>query len=122
MRMKSMKAEDHPSTQTDVVYDLIDYIHSQRHWMVLIVFACLLLAPAGLLLNVLSWIVLTVRFQGTLTFLSLRGIFFGINILMCIVLIYFGVKQARFLRRWNVKLKKIERLEKTIFEEVVSDN
>ncbi|MBU7031905.1 MAG: hypothetical protein HXS53_05205 [Theionarchaea archaeon] len=116
-----MKAEDHPPTQTDVLYDLIDYIHDQRYWMVLIVFACLLLAPAGLLLNGLSWIVLTIRSQGTITFFSLRGVFFGINILMCILLIYFGVKQARFLRRWNVKLKKIEELEKRIFEEVVSE-
>lgn len=122
MRMRNMKAEDHPPTQTDVLYDLIDYIHDQRYWMVLIVFACLLLAPAGILLNGLSWIVLTIRSQGTITFFSLRGVFFGINMLMCILLIYFGVKQARFLRRWNVKLKKIEELEKRIFEEVVSED
>jgi len=121
MRMKNMKSEEQPSTQTDVVYDLVDYIHSQRRWMVLIVFACLLLAPAGLLLNVFSWIIMTVRFQGALSFFSVRGIFFGVNILICILLILFGIKQARFLRRWNYKLKKIEELEKIIFEEVVTE-
>jgi hypothetical protein len=117
-----MKVEKDSTTQTDVLYDLIDYIHSQKRWMVLIVFACLLLAPAGLLLNVLSWLIYTVRFQGAFTFFSLRGFFFGINILICILLIFFGIKQARFLRRWNYKLKKIEELEKIIFEEVITED
>ena len=106
-------------TTTDVVYDLIEYMESQRNWMVFIVFACLILAPAGLLLNIVFFLISSVRF--TFGMLSVRGVFFLLNIAICFLLVYFGLKQANFLRRWNTKLKKIREFEKQVFEEVVTD-
>ncbi len=104
---------------TDVLYDLIEYMEKQRYWMVLIVITCLILAPAGLLLNVLFLLVTSIRFNFTL--FSLRGIFFLLNILICFLLIYFGTKQAIFLGKWNKKLRKIKEFEKKVFEEVVKE-
>ncbi len=104
---------------TDIMYDLVEYMETQRHWMVLIVFACLVLAPAGLLLNVLFLLATSVRFHFDL--LSVRGLFFLLNILICFLLVYFGAKQAGFLRRWNRKLKRIEEFEKKVFEEVLEE-
>lgn len=106
-------------TMTDVMYDLTEYMEKQRYWMVLIVFACLILAPAGLLLNGFFWLVYSIRFQFTV--FSIRGFFFLLNILICFLLVYFGVKQAVFLRRWNKKLDKIKEFEKKVFDEVVED-
>lgn len=106
-------------TTTDVVYDLIEYMENQRYWMVLIVFACLILAPAGLLLNGIFLLVYSIRFQFTL--ISIRGFFFSLNILICFLLVYFGVKQASFLRRWNKKLRRIKEFEKEVFEEVIEE-
>ena len=106
-------------TTTDVVYDLIEYMERQRHWMVLIVFACLILAPAGLLLNVFSLLLVSARFYFDI--FSLRGLFFSLNIVICLLLVYFGLKQARFLRKWNKKLEKIKKFEKEIFEEVLKE-
>ena len=102
---------------TDVVYELVEYMENQRRWMVLIVFACLILAPAGLLINGISLLVYSLRFHFTV--FSARGFFILLNILICILLVYFGIKQAGFLRRWEKKLKKIKEYEKTVFEEVV---
>jgi len=110
--------EEEEST-TEVIYELVEYMEKQRHWMVLIVFACLILAPAGLLLNVFSLLVYSVRFHFTVV--SLRGVFFLLNILICFLLVYFGIKQAKFLRKWNKKLKKIEEFEREVFEEVVKE-
>ncbi len=104
-------------TITDVMYDLTEYLEKQRYWMVLIVFACLILAPAGLLLNVLFLIIYSVRFNFVL--LSVRGFFFMLNILICVLLVYFGVRQAIFLTKWNKKIRKIREFEKKVFEEVV---
>ena len=114
--MRSNMTEE---TMTDVMYELTEYMEKQRYWMVLIVFACLILAPAGLLLNVLFLLVYSIRFQFTL--LSLRGFFFLVNILICILLVYFGINQAIFLRKWNKKLDKIKEFEKKVFDEVVKD-
>ncbi len=104
-------------TTTDVVYDLIEYMENQRYWMVLIVFACLILAPAGLLFNGVFLFFYSIRFQFTL----FRGFFFMLNILICVLLVYFGVRQAIFLRRWNKKLRKIREFEKEVFEEVIEE-
>lgn len=106
-------------TTTDVVYDLTEYMESQRNWMVLIVFACLILAPAGLLLNIVF--LLRTSFMFSFSVFSVRGIFFLLNIAICFLLVYFGFKQADFLRRWNTKLKKIREFEKQVFEEVVTE-
>jgi predicted membrane protein len=106
-------------TMTDVMYDLTEYMEKQRNWMVLIVFACLILAPGGLLLNGLFLLLYTVRFQATI--ISVRGFFFLLNILICFLLVYFGFKQAIFLRKWNKKLKKIQEFEKKVFSEVVQE-
>jgi hypothetical protein len=106
-------------TMTDVMYDLTEYMEKQRYWMVLIVFACLILAPAGLLLNGFFLLVYSIRFQFTL--FSMRGFFFLVNILICFLLVYFGVKQAVFLRRWNKKLDKIKKFEKKVFDEVIKE-
>ncbi len=106
-------------TTTDVVYDLIEYMENQKNWMVLIVFACMILAPCGLLLNMISLLLYSVRFNFTL--FSIRGLFFSLNILICFLLVYFGFKQANFLRRWNKKLKKIREFEKEVFEEVLEE-
>jgi hypothetical protein len=111
---------EHPEgTMTDVMYDLIEYMENQRYWMVLIVFACLVLAPAGLLLNGFVFLIYSLRFNFTL--FSFRGFFFLLNILICVLLVYFGVKQAKFLRKWNKKLKKIKEFEKKVFKEVMEE-
>ncbi len=114
---KTEKTE--PTLTTDIMYDLTEYMENQRHWMVLIVFACLILAPFGLVLNVFFLLVSSVKFHFDL--LSVRGFFFLLNILICFLLVYFGAKQAKFLRRWNKKLKRIKKFEKEVFEEVVEE-
>lgn len=106
-------------TTTDVVYDLIEYMENQRHWMVLIVFACLILAPSGLLLNVAFFLIYSVRFSFAV--FPIRAFFFLLNIAICLLLVYFGIKQAKFLRKWNKKLKEIEKFEKEVFEEVIEE-
>ncbi len=106
-------------TTTDVIYDLIEYMENQRHWMVLIVFACMILAPGGLLLNITFLLIYTARFSFQM--FSLRGFFFLLNIAISFLLVYFGVRQASFLRRWNKKLRRIKEFEKEIFEEVVKE-
>jgi len=115
---KTEKTE--PTLTTDIMYDLTEYMENQRHWMVLIVFACLILAPFGLVLNIFFLLVSSVKFHFDL--LSIRGFFFLLNILICFLLVYFGAKQAKFLRRWNKKLKKIKEFEKKVFEEVVEED
>jgi hypothetical protein len=106
-------------TTTDVIYDLIEYMENQRHWMVLIVFACMILAPGGLLLNITFLLMYTARFSFHM--FSLRGLFFLLNIAISFLLVYFGLRQASFLRRWNKKLRRIKEFEKEIFEEVVKE-
>lgn len=119
MNENNITKQSEKETMTDVMYDLIEYMENQRKWMVLIVFACLVLAPAGLLLNGFVFLIFSLRFKFTL--FSFRGIFFFLNILICVLLVYFGVKQAKFLRKWNKKLKKIKEFEKKVFEEVVEE-
>ena len=106
-------------TTTDVIYDLIEYMENQRHWMVLIVLACMILAPGGLLLNITFLFMYTARFSFQM--LSLRGLFFLLNIAISFLLVYFGIRQASFLRRWNKKLRKIKEFEREIFEEVIKE-
>lgn len=106
-------------TATDVIYDLIEYMEDQRHWIVLIIFACLILAPSGLLLNVTFFLIYFSRVPFAI--LSVRGFFFLLNIAICLLLVYFGINQAKFLRKWNKKLRMIERFEREIFEEVVEE-
>jgi hypothetical protein len=121
MKRDEMDTEAEPQAEpaTDMMYDLIEYMEKQRYWMVLIVFACLILAPSGLLLNILSLLLYSVRFRFDL--FTIRGVFFLLNILICVLLVYFGIKQATFLRRWNKKLERIKQFEKEVFKEVMEE-
>jgi hypothetical protein len=105
-------------TKTDVEYDLIEHMEKEKRWMTVVAVVCIILAPLGLWINLKALEIILVR---TDRWISVRVVFFTLNLLVSALLAYVGIRQALFISRWNKKLTLIKTHEKKIYEEVMRE-
>ncbi|MDY1591872.1 MAG: hypothetical protein RBS85_06915 [Methanofastidiosum sp.] len=119
-------------SSVNVLYDLVEYMERERKRLLIATAIVLLLVPLALTLNLSGFFLMTKRIL--LTDSETSRIFYKsgmlvmplyflvtLNALTSIALVFLGVKNLLFLKSWGKKLRKIEKIEKKIYEEVIKD-
>ena len=119
-------------SSVNVLYDLVEYMERERKRLLIATAIVLLLVPLALTLNLSGFFLMTKRIlltdsETSRTFYkvgrSMMPLYFlvTLNALTSIALVFLGVKNLLFLKSWGKKLRKIEKIEKKIYEEVIKD-
>jgi hypothetical protein len=119
---KSTESKDNNRTDLlELIDNLILHINSERLWFNLIVFSSVFIAPVSLLFTV--FLVLRGKFLSIIFRASpLIGFmvigYFLLNFIMALLWLIVGIKEFRFLSKWNERFKKYFSLKKQIDREL----
>jgi hypothetical protein len=103
----------------DAVYDLIERVEQQRRRLVLIVMVVSLSSLLGVSVNALALIVFSHQ-KGSLDIISFNILLPVIMLIVSIVLAILAAKKLVALKRLNKRLSRIDKLEETIYNEVLN--
>jgi hypothetical protein len=100
---------------TDGAYESIERVEGRKKWMVGVVIACFILAPIGLGFGVFA----IDHQKGGITDLASNPLIV-ITALVSIIVLAFGTNRFILIKKWEKQLGRLEQLEKTIYQEVLS--
>ena len=103
----------------DAVYDLIERVEQQRRRLVLIVMVVSLSSLLGVSVNALALIGFSHQ-KGSLDIISFNILLPVIMLIVSIVLAILAAKKLVALKRLNKRLSRIDKLEETIYNEVLN--
>jgi hypothetical protein len=103
----------------DAVYDLIERVEQQRRRLVLIVMVVSLSSLLGVSVNALALMVFSHQ-KGSLDIISFNILLPVIMLIVSIVLAILAAKKLVALKRLNKRLSRIDKLEETIYNEVLN--
>ncbi|NPV51517.1 MAG: hypothetical protein HPY60_10035 [Candidatus Methanofastidiosum sp.] len=114
---------------TDLMYKIIEHMEKERKVILFISLTALILVPIGLIFNIISFLLIFKNYRLVFVIarlLNLDGQSFRlglviINMLITAVLVFIGVKNIQFVRRWDKKLKEITDFEKKIYDELFKE-
>lgn len=103
-------------TFVDISYELIGYIERKNRWLTPIIIGCIVLAPAGILMNAIVFILLSRQKDG---FFDLNSLIIMANIAICSLFLVIGMSQYALLKRSKNQIRELESLEEKINQEVL---
>ncbi|NYT13749.1 MAG: hypothetical protein GKC01_04475 [Candidatus Methanofastidiosa archaeon] len=114
---------------TDLMYKIIEHMEKERKVILFISLTALILVPIGLIFNIISFLLIFKNYRLVFVIarlLNLDGQSFRlglviINMLITAVLVFIGVKNIQFVRRWDKKLKEITDFEKKTYDELFKE-
>ena len=114
---------------TDLMYKIIEHMEKERKVILFISLTALILVPIGLIFNIISFLLIFKHYRLVFVIarlLNLDGQSFRlglviINMLITAVLVFIGVKNIQFVRRWDKKLKEITDFEKKTYDELFKE-
>ena len=107
------------NTSADAVYDLIERVEQQRKRLVLIVMVVSISSLLGVSVNALALMVFSHQ-KGSLDIISFNILLPVIMLIVSIVLAILAAKKLVALKRLNKRLSRIDKLEETIYNEVLN--
>ena len=114
---------------TDLMYKIIEHMEKERKVILFVSLTALILVPIGLIFNIISFLLIFKNYRLVFIItrlLNLDGQSFRlglviINMLITAVLVFIGVKNIQFVRRWDKKLKEITDFEKKTYDELFKE-
>jgi hypothetical protein len=105
----------------ELIDNLILHINSERLWFNLIVFSSVFIAPVSLFFTILlilrgKFLSIVFRVNPLIGFMVIG--YFLLNFIMALLWLIVGIKEYRFLSKWNERFKKYFSLKEQIDREL----
>ena len=114
---------------TDLMYKIVEHMEKERKILLFVSLTALILVPIGLIFNIISFLLIFKNYRLVFIIarlLNLDGQSFRlglviINMLITSALVFIGIKNIQFVRRWDKRLKEIANFEKQTYDELFKE-